>query len=260
MANAVLIDTSKCTACRGCQVACKQWNQLPAEKTTNRGSYENPATLSSKTWTKVTFKETSNDGNPEWLFAKTQCMHCTDATCVRVCPTGAAQKTELGAVIIDQKECTGCRFCVENCPFEVPQYDETTNTAKKCRLCYDRISNGLGPACAKTCPTGAVQFGERDRLVSSGKERVSSLTEKGLTNANLYGDTQLDGLGVMYVLTQKPASYGLPEDPKVPPSAVLWQDILKPVGAIAGGATLVALIASFVANLGYKPDTSKGGK
>lgn len=259
MANAMLIDTSKCTACRGCQVACKQWNQLPAEKTTNEGTYENPPSLSPKTWTKVSFKEISQGEKLEWLFAKTQCMHCTDATCVKVCPTGAAQKTDQGAVIIDQEKCSGCRFCVQNCPFEIPKYDETTNTVKKCRFCYDRVSNGLYPACAKTCPPGAIQFGPRDQIISTGKERVSTLISKGYKNANFYGDTQLDGLGVMYVLTEKPTLYGLPEDPKVPPSAVLWQDILKPVGAIAGGVTLVALIASFLANLGYKPEAPKGG-
>lgn len=260
MANALLIDTSKCTACRACQVACKQWNQLPAEKTTNHGTYENPPSLTPNTWTKVNFKEVGKDEELKWLFAKTQCMHCTDATCVKVCPTGAAQKTDQGSIVIDQDKCTGCQFCVQNCPFEVPRYDESTNTVKKCRFCYDRVSNGLDPACAKTCPPGALQFGSRSDLISSGKDRVTALVDRGHKAANLYGDTQLGGLGVMYVLTEKPSVYGLPDDPKVPPAAVLWQDILKPVGAIAGGATLVALTVSFLANLGYKPHAEKGGK
>ncbi len=151
-------------------------------------------------------------------------------------------------------------FCIENCPFEIPKYDQSTNTVKKCRFCYDRVSNGLEPACVKTCPPGAVQFGERNELLSIGKNRVTALVDRGYKKANFYGDTQLDGLGVMYVLTEKPDVYGLPEDPKVPPSAILWQDILKPVGAIAGGVTLVALAASFFANLGYEQKAAKGGK
>jgi len=259
MAYAMLIDTSKCTACRGCQVACKQWNQLPAEKTRNRGSYENPPALSSKTWTRVGFKEISKDGKIEWLFTKRHCLHCTEATCVKVCPTGAAQKTDQDSVLIDQKKCTGCKFCIENCPFEIPKYDASTNTAKKCELCFDRISNGLDPACVKTCPPNAVRFGERNELISSAKGRVSSLVNQGYSKANLYGDTQLEGLGVMYVLIERPSEHGLLEDPQVPPSAVLWQDILKPAGAIAGGVTLVAIFASFLANLGYKQEAEKGG-
>jgi len=260
MANAMLIDTSKCNACRSCQVACKQWNQLPAEKTKNRGTYENPPSLSPKTWTKVGFKEVYQDGQIKWLFTKRQCMHCTDATCVKVCPTGAAQRTDQGSVIIDQKKCTGCQICVNNCPFEVPQYDESTNTVKKCWFCFDRVSNGLEPACAKTCPSGAIQFGSHDELVAAGKDRVAALVDRGYKKANLYGDAQLDGLGFMYVLTEKPTVYGLPEDPQVPLSAILWQDILKPVGAVAGGVTLVALAASFFASLGYEQKAEKGGK
>lgn len=259
MANAMLIDTSKCTACRGCQVACKQWNQLPAEKTECTGTYENPPALAPSTWTRVTFNEVGDSNDLQWLFAKIQCMHCTDATCVKVCPTGAAQKTDEGSVIIDQEKCTGCQFCVQNCPFEVPAYDEETNTVKKCRGCFDRVSNGMEPACAKTCPTGAIQFGERDELISAAKDRVSALEDNGFKNASLYGEEQLGGMGVMYVLTEKPDVYGLPDDPKVPPSAILWQDILKPVGAIAGGATVAALVVSFLANLGYKPHEEKGG-
>ncbi len=259
MQYSMLIDTSKCAACRGCQIACKQWNQLPAEKTTNEGSYENPLQLSAKTWTKVSFRETSDNGDVEWLFAKRQCMHCTDATCAKVCPTGAAQKTKYGAVVIDQTTCTGCKFCVQNCPFEIPQYDESTNTVKKCRLCFDRISYGLDPACAKTCPPGAIQFGGRTTLIVMAKNRVTALFDNGYQKARVYGERELDGLGVMYILTADPEVYGLPSDPQVPVSAILWQDILKPAGAIAGGVTLAALAASYLLNLGYGQKTEKGG-
>ncbi|MDI6689359.1 MAG: 4Fe-4S dicluster domain-containing protein [Actinomycetota bacterium] len=262
MAKAMLIDVTKCTACRACQVACKQWNQLPAEKTTCQGTYENPPELSPKTWTKLKFKEISENGEVKWLFRKMQCMHCTDATCVKVCPTGAAHETELGAVVIDQDKCTGCKYCVQNCPFEIPQYDTDTNTVKKCRMCYDRVSNGLTPACAQTCPPGAIQFGEREEMVSLGLERVSALKADGNLDARLYGETELGGLGVMYVLAEKAKTYDLPEEPKVPISAVLWQDILKPLGPILGGAAVAAFALSFLLNIGYKPgeEAEEGGE
>jgi len=262
MANAMLIDTSKCTGCRSCQVACKQWNQLPTETKNNKNVYPDSSFLSARTWTNTVFKESIQKDELRWFFTKIQCMHCMDATCVKVCPTGAARKTDQGAVIIDQKKCSGCQFCVQNCQFEVPKYDKKTNTAKKCSLCYDRIAVGLDPACAKTCPSGAVQFGQQDQLKSKGQEKVTALVNKGYKKANLYG---ADGKGkdesaVLYILADEPTSYGLPANPKVPASVVLWQDILKPAGAIAGGATVIALLVSFFAGLKYQEEENQGSK
>ena len=145
--------------CRGCQVACKQWNQLPAEKTRFDGNYQNPKHLSGKTWTLVNFIEPNDyDQNPRWLFRKQSCFHCAEATCVSVCPTGAAKKRDDGIVFIDQGICAGCKYCVETCPFGTPQFDRKTGTVKKCRMCLDRVGNGLKPACATACPTGALAF------------------------------------------------------------------------------------------------------
>jgi formate dehydrogenase iron-sulfur subunit len=150
----VLVDMTRCMGCRGCQVACKQWNQLPYEETKFRGTYENPPALSPKTWTKIQFFESSK-GKQEWRFRKQQCFHCDDASCITVCPTGAAHKAEGGLVIIDQSICTGCKYCAEACPFQTPKFNEESGTAVKCRFCFDRVANGLGPACVKACPTGA---------------------------------------------------------------------------------------------------------
>ena len=163
--KATLIDVSKCMACRGCQVSCKQWNQLPAESTKNTGTYENPADLSPHTYTRVLFRETSTGGDLKWQFRKHQCMHCTQATCVELCPSNAAFKNELGFVEIDPKRCIGCGVCEKFCPFEVPHVDHEANKAKKCGFCLDRVNNGLEPACVKTCPTGALQFGDRRELL-----------------------------------------------------------------------------------------------
>lgn len=203
---ATLIDTSKCTGCRGCQVACKQWNGLPAEKTTFFGKegYQNPKDLSGKTWTVILFKERENGG--KWLFRKHQCMQCTIASCVNICPVKALSKHPDGYTIHDRKKCIGCRLCVANCPFKIPRLDEK-NKATSCKYCSDRVSNNLSPACAKTCPSDAIQFGNREELLKIGKERVASLGGK----ANLYGEKQAGGLGVLYILLDEPDVYELPK-------------------------------------------------
>ncbi|MGQ9625504.1 MAG: 4Fe-4S dicluster domain-containing protein [Anaerolineae bacterium] len=226
MAKAMLIDTSKCTACRGCQVACKQWNDLPGGETRNRGSYQNPPQLSINTWKLVTFNEVSEGEQVRWLFLPMQCVHCTQASCVSVCPTGAAHY--LGEfVVIDQNQCIGCGYCVMACPFGVPhsgaELGEEKATARKCTFCLDRVSNGYIPACAKTCPAGAYSFGEREEFLALGQERVEFLKADGHPNAYLYGASELGGLHVMFVLKERPSLYGLPENPRYATANVLGQ-------------------------------------
>ncbi|TET26830.1 MAG: 4Fe-4S dicluster domain-containing protein [Dehalococcoidia bacterium] len=219
MPKARLIDTSKCTACRGCQVACKQWNELPAEETKQLGTYENPPHLSGNTWIKVEFRERPG----EWLFRAHTCMHCVDASCEKVCPTGAISH-QGEVVLIDQKQCIGCGYCVLACPYNVPHRDEITGTARKCTFCIDRIGNGLEPACAKTCPPGAIKFGERADLIAMAEQRVQTLiSDYGYPNANVYGADELGGLHTIYVLTERPSALGLPETPEVATSTVLAQ-------------------------------------
>jgi len=246
----MLNDVSKCIGCRSCQVACKQWNQLPAVTTVFTGTYENPPVLSGKTWTRIHFNEVSENGRVRWLFGKGQCMHCTDATCVSVCPTTAARKYEGGFTLIDQSICAGCKNCVESCPFGSIQMDGETGTAKKCTMCYDRILNGLQPACAKACPTGAISFGSRDEILRKARARQVELSPV-YPQARLYGQEELDGLGVMYVLPQPAALYGLPEQPRRPNKAnwIKWA-----FGLIPGLAILFVLWKKL------QTEDSKGGK
>ncbi len=250
MAVAMLLDLTKCTACRGCQAACKQWNDLPAEETTNRGSYQNPEALSYDTYTLIHFREETRDnGTLAWLFLNQRCLHCSDAACVDVCPTGALSHNGMGLVSFEEAKCNGCGYCTQFCPFGIPrlgQKDTLTGEAKssKCTFCQDRTTNGLTPACAQACPTGAIVFGERNEMMDEGKRRVEALKAKGRADARLYGEKELGGLHQMYVLEEKASIYGLPENPKYPAGAT-FRNIIKPVGNIAIGAVLVGSVAVF---------------
>ncbi len=252
---AMLIDTSKCMACRGCQVACKQWNDREGwsySQTVNRGSYENPPDLSPHTWTRIKFIEYEGEDRFQWLFLKEGCMHCTQAACVDVCPTHALKYHPLGLVTFEKELCNGCGYCTQFCPFHIPRLEvENPLTgqvkASKCTFCQDRVTNGLIPACVKTCPVGALSWGERIEMITKGKARVEVLkNERGFPNANLYGETELGGLGRLYILTERPSAYGLPEKPRYPAMATVWQDFVQPLGEIAIGATAVGLLINFL--------------
>lgn len=237
--KAMLIDTTKCMACRGCQVACKQWNQNAAEQTKFTGSYQNPPKLSASTWTLIKFIEP--EGDPvKWLFRKEQCFHCGDPACVAACPTGALKKRPDGIVVIDQKICAGCKYCVMACPFQTPHTDHHTGTAKKCRMCIDRVDNGLKPACATTCPTGAVLYGAREDMLSVAKKRQAVLEKAGNT-IRIYGETELGGLGVLTILADKASVYGLPEQPKKPLLLPRWL-----IGIVPGAVILYGMFKNFV--------------
>ncbi|MDP3012847.1 MAG: 4Fe-4S dicluster domain-containing protein [Candidatus Subteraquimicrobiales bacterium] len=237
MAYGLLIDTSRCTACRGCQVACKAWNQLPAEKTEFTGSVENPPANSGETWLRVTYNEISDgNGGVKWLFGQDRCMHCIEPSCANVCAAGAIKKLDNGAVRIDQDVCIGCKNCHYACPFfgGVPRFrgeiteeekaleekgqiggKRLAGTVYKCWMCQDRIENGLQPACATACSNGAIQFGEREELLAKAEERIAALQAAGETKALVYNPKGVGGTGTIFVLTDDPEVYGLPKDPQV---------------------------------------------
>ena len=257
--KAILFDATKCMACRGCQVACKQWNELKATTTTNRGSYENPPDLSPDNWVMIKFREKAENGTFQWLFSRRSCMHCTDAACVEVCPSGALFHNEYGFVAYDKEKCIGCGYCVEFCPFDVPRLDTNIISGigkmDKCTLCttpsLDRLSINEEPACVKTCPTGALTFGDRDELVAEGKKRVDDLKishSEAYPQAMLYGENELGGLHVLYVLTESPELYGLPKEPQFPVTATIQEDIFRRFGwilwpVVAAGLALNAIVA-----------------
>ena len=224
--QALLYDSSKCIGCRACETACRRWNKLPPE--------HKPLELSTTSWTVIKSIELNNSGKKEQLFLKRQCMHCTEASCVAVCPTGAA--THHGDyVVIDQEVCTGCGYCVEACPFDVPHREPPRGTARKCTFCVDRVTQGLKTACAEACPVGAILCGDRSELIAEGKTRVQVLSANGNPDSHLYGETELGGLGVMYILLKPASVYDLPEVPRQATANVFaqWASGIVTAGVLA---------------------------
>jgi formate dehydrogenase iron-sulfur subunit len=170
---------------------------------------------------------------------------------VDVCPTAALKYGPNGIITFERDLCNGCGYCSQFCPFGIPQL-EVINAASgeakssKCFFCQDRTTNGLKPACVKTCPAGALDWGDREKMLAKAQARLEELKGRyGFPNANIYGETQLSGLGRIYVLTAPPEAYGLPADPGYPVISTLWQKILQPVGQVAFAATVVGAVAAF---------------
>jgi formate dehydrogenase iron-sulfur subunit len=247
MANGFFTDTTLCIGCKACEVACKQWNQLPADGYEFTGdSYDNTSALGGSTWRHVAFVEqNAPPGAPptanKWLMMSDVCKHCTKAGCLEACPTGAIIRNEFDDVYIQPDVCNGCGYCVPSCPFGVVDllahadytesrhfvsdgrtHDDATQTtggvAGKCTLCYDRQKIGLVPACAKACPTESIQFGDVDELKERAKKRVESLANRGV-DSYLYGvdaATSVGDLNAFFLLTEVPEAYNLPSRPVLP--------------------------------------------
>jgi formate dehydrogenase iron-sulfur subunit len=225
-------DTTLCIGCKACEVACKEWNQLPAEDDGLSGmSYDNTRSLSATTWRHVAFVEQmdgSTDGElppfqSRWLMMSDVCKHCDPAPCLEACPTGAIFRTEFDTVVVQQDVCNGCGYCVPACPFGVVDLDENDGKAHKCTLCYDRLKGGLEPACSKACPTDSIQFGELDELEARARERVEDLHARGVTDAYLYGAPGSPGatggierLSAFFLLLDRPEAYNFPAAPTRP--------------------------------------------
>jgi formate dehydrogenase iron-sulfur subunit len=335
-------DTTVCIGCKSCEVACKQWNDLPADGFQFRkgGSYDHTGSLGAATWRHVRFVErlapspaaraeaeaalaagagghtpslpasgselpsveelggAGGGVRPEevpdlvewadersaapganggaaaggeiavsvvgagdvdvgeavaamdrWLFMSDVCKHCTNAGCLDACPTGALIRTEFQTVIVQPDICNGCGYCVPSCPFGVPNRDPYDGRAAKCTLCYDRLQDGLEPACAKACPTDSIQFGPYDELVEVAKGRVIALHERGIETAYLYGagdepgEQLAGGLGAFFLLTEAPERFGLPAhaDSPIQESAPL----ATAAGLAAAALAALGAIASF---------------
>src|SRR5215211_5829290 len=235
-------DTTVCIGCKACEVACKSWNQLPAraggQPEMSGQSYDNTLRLSGNTWRHVKFVEQFDKPyEGRWLMLSDVCKHCVQAGCLEVCPTGAIIRTEFDTVVIQSDVCNGCRACIAACPFGVIDINPVNNTAMKCTLCYDRMQNGLTPACAQACPTNSIQFGPISDLRQRAQTRVEQLHANGQDQARLYGhdDSILGGLNSFYLLMDEPEVYGLPSSPKLPSKDLPTGTLMSAAGAVALG-------------------------
>ena len=250
-------DTSVCIGCKACEVACKEWNEVPEDGYLLTGmSYDNTAALGASTWRHVAFVEKpldvpatdlgmpgvgapSDDGGVRWLMSSDVCKHCTHAGCLDVCPTGALFRTEFGTVVVQPDVCNGCGYCVSACPYGVIEVRKGDGRAFKCTLCYDRLKEGQTPACAQACPTESIQFGELDELRERAARRVEELHDRGVEVARLYGADPEDGVGgdgAFFLLLDEPEVYGLPPDPVVPTRSLgsVWKHVGYAAATVAG--------------------------
>ncbi len=246
MEIAKLIDVSACIGCKACQSACMEWNDLRPEVGHNVGVYDNPTDLTADSWTVMRFSEVEQNDKLEWLIRKDGCMHCSDPGCLKACPSpGAIIQYSNGIVDFHQENCIGCGYCVTGCPFNVPRISQKDSKAYKCSLCSDRVAVNQAPACAKVCPTGAIQFGSKEDMKDYAETRIADLKERGYDKAGLYDPEGVGGTHVMYVLhhADQPKLYaGLPENPSISALVSIWKGFTKPLATLAlAGITLGSL-------------------
>lgn len=175
------IDTTRCTGCKTCQVACKDENNLHIGQ-----SYRRVYEYTGGEWHKG-----ENDTWEQNVFAyyvSISCNHCDEPACTAACPSGAMHKREKdGLVHVDQTVCVGCRYCEMACPYGAPQFDPVKKVMAKCDGCYDRLEQGLDPICVGSCPLRAIKFGEIDELRTKygSNAFVDPLPDPKLTKPNL---------------------------------------------------------------------------
>jgi formate dehydrogenase iron-sulfur subunit len=264
-------DPTLCIGCKACEVACKEWNQVPADGFDWRGlSYDHTGELGHSTWRHGKFVEQDRrlgaqvagpmgldgDGGEDpfrWIFLSDVCKHCDVAGCLEACPTGAIVRTDVGSVLVQDDVCNGCGYCVVACPFGVVDRRPSENGGEacggggafKCTFCHDRQASGLVPACAKVCPTESIRFGPLEELRALAAERVHELHGSGIDDARLYDarDSSVGGLHAFFLIPGEPEAFGLPAHPIVPTVHLrpAWTSALA-TSAAAVAAVIVAFL------------------
>lgn len=251
-----LIDVTTCIGCKACEVACVEWNGYQFRETTFDNTYQTMPDTAWNYWNLIRFNEHTNpNGSFQWLMRKDGCMHCEDPGCLKACPAdGAIVQYANGIVDFNQANCIGCQYCVTGCPFNIPKFNPETKKVFKCTLCSDRVSNGLEPACIKSCPTGCLHFGSKEDMKDLAEKRARQLREHTAhKNAGVYDPQGVGGTHVMYVLhdIEHPENYGgLPKNPSIAAFTSLWKGPLKWLG---GGSIFLGLVAAVVHFLRWGP-------
>src|SRR3954471_23167205 len=266
--RSTLVDIASCVGCRACQVACKQWNDTDGETTTLEDTlgFQNPAMLSAKTLTLITFHEMINDkaaGGVDYAFAMRRCLHCLEPACASACPTQALFRQDDGPVTYNEDRCIGCRYCVWACPWGVPtaEWDSLAPKISKCTHCADRCDqplpaarNGVAlnadegkrytdsiqvPACVKACPADALKYGTRDEMLTEAKRRIAA--RPGTYVDHVYGEKEAGGTSVLYISKVPFDKLGFPTlaDEPYPAKSAVALGAVPPaviaIGAILGG-------------------------
>jgi len=247
---AKLIDVTTCIGCKACQAACMEWNDVRDDVGTSGGVYDNPPDLSASSWTVMRFSEIREGGSLQWLIRKDGCMHCQNPGCLIACPApGAVIQYSNGIVDFHEEHCIGCGYCITGCPFDIPRLSNKDSKVYKCTLCSDRVAVGREPACIKACPTGALQFGTKERMRQYAAERIADLKARGFAKAGLYDPAGVGGTHVMYVLhhADRPGLYnGLAADPGISPMVSLWKGAAKPLAVAALGSVALGCLFHYI--------------
>ncbi|MDQ3068897.1 MAG: 4Fe-4S dicluster domain-containing protein [Acidobacteriota bacterium] len=252
--TAFLTDSTLCIGCKACEVACKEWNDVPSDGYAWSGhSYDNTGALGHSTWRHVKFVESSCSSHeqpatssPSWQFSSDVCKHCENAGCLEGCPTGAIVRTEFGGVFVQPDICNGCGYCVVTCPFGVVDRRPGDGRAFKCTFCYDRQKAGLKPACATACPTESILFGPIDEMQATAAARIETLHARGAADATLYdaANSSVGGIHSLFILRGDPEEFNLPANPVMP-------TVHLRTGWTSAFLTSLGLAASAIAVFGY---------
>jgi formate dehydrogenase iron-sulfur subunit len=233
--QAFLLDLGRCIGCQACVVACKTGNELDA----------------GKQYIRLVEQTRGEFPNLSGGFKNQRCYHCADAACVTVCPTGALFK-DGSLTRLDRQKCSGCAYCVEACPYDVPEMVD--GFASKCDGCAATVNAGGTPWCVTTCPSRALQFGDRNEILAEAQRRTAAMSDRH-PRAQVYGETQAGGLGVLIVAPDDPEILDLPADPKPPIAAGVWQRVVQPGTLALTAATAVAAgVAAVIARRNHNQE------
>ena len=246
----ILVDTTRCIGCRACEVACGEEHDLLVPDVLNDGALEKFRKTSVEQWTVVNKFETEKGD----VFVKRQCMHCYQAACATACPTMAMLKTEHGPVTWNGNKCIGCRYCMVSCPFEMPkfEYGEWNPKIQKCTMCFERLEEGLKPACVEACPTDALMFGTRVKNLEIARHRIYSHPDDYVHH--IYGENEVGGTGYIYLSAVPFDQIGFRTDLGTTPYPEYTKDFLYTVPMVLFGAPAFLLGLNALAGIS-KPDS-----